>query len=90
LVFGPIKLAVYVDGCFWHVCPEHGNWPRVNAVWWRVKLEQNKARDLRTDERLREAGWTVIRVWEHEDPVHAAHRIGTAVRRLRACMARGS
>lgn len=83
LVFSPIRLAVYVDGCFWHVCPDHGNWPRSNETWWRDKLEGNRARDKSTDERLRQAGWTVIRVWEHEDPVTAARQISIVVRELR-------
>lgn len=83
LVFGQVKLAVYVDGCFWHVCPDHGNWPRVHEAWWRAKLERNKAGDRSTDERLREAGWTVLRVWEHEDPVVAAQRVRAMVCQLR-------
>jgi len=82
LVFAPTKLAVFVDGCFWHCCPDHGNWPRVNGAWWRAKLERNVARDKSTDERLREAGWTVVRIWEHEDPGTAAHRISVIVSQL--------
>lgn len=84
LVFGPVKLAVFVDGCFWHACPEHGNWPQKNQVWWRAKLEHNRQRDRATDERLREAGWTVLRVWEHEDAAEAAARISSVVSQLRS------
>jgi DNA mismatch endonuclease, patch repair protein len=83
LVFGPVKLAVYVDGCFWHVCPQHATWPRANAAWWRAKLEGNQARDRDTDARLTEAGWHVAHVWEHEDPTAAAKRIAQLVNDLR-------
>jgi DNA mismatch endonuclease (patch repair protein) len=69
-----------VDGCFWHGCPEHGTWPKENADWWRSKIEANTARDRDTNSRLTAAGWQVIRVWEHEDPVAAANRISLAVR----------
>ncbi len=66
LVFVGPRVAVFVDGCFWHLCPEHGNIPKNNREWWREKLEKNAARDRDTDERLREAGWKVIRIWEHD------------------------
>lgn len=72
LVFGPSRVAVYVDGCFWHMCPEHFIPPRNNAEWWRAKLEANVERDRRTDKLLRDAGWLPIRVWEHADVVEAA------------------
>jgi DNA mismatch endonuclease, patch repair protein len=65
IAFTRAKVAVFVDGCFWHACPEHATWPRANSVWWREKLEKNRARDAETDELLREAGWRVVRVWEH-------------------------
>ena len=74
------KLAVFVDGCFWHGCPEHMTWPKANAAWWREKIALTKARDSDTDRRLREAGWTVIRVWEHEDIAEAADHIEAAAR----------
>lgn len=61
------QLAVFVDGCFWHGCPIHGTWPKQNAEFWRKKIETNKQRDRDTDNRLQEAGWRVIRVWEHQD-----------------------
>jgi DNA mismatch endonuclease, patch repair protein len=66
------RVAVFVDGCFWHACPEHGTSPKANAVWWRAKLDANVQRDRDTDRRLEEAGWTPVRIWEHEDPVRAA------------------
>lgn len=73
-----------VDGCFWHLCPEHGNIPKANHDWWREKLERNVARDRDTDTRLADAGWTVVRVWEHEirgDVIAAADRVERVVRR---------
>lgn len=78
LVFPRKKVAVYVDGCFWHGCPIHGTWPKNNAEWWRAKIEGNQARDRDTDKRLVDAGWTVIRVWEHEGLI-AADRVASAV-----------
>ena len=75
VVFPRARVAVYVDGCFWHSCPIHATSPKANADWWRNKLEANRRRDHDTDIRLREAGWTVLRVWEHEDPDDAADRV---------------
>ena len=75
IVFGPARVAVYVDGCFWHSCPEHGTRPKANAEWWEQKLRRNQERDAETDRRLREHGWEVVRIWEHEDPVEAAERV---------------
>lgn len=80
VVFGSARIAVFVDGCFWHSCPLHGSQPSANCEWWAAKLEANRARDADTDQRLAEAGWAVLRVWEHEDPVEAAGRIVAAVR----------
>lgn len=80
IAFTRARVAVFVDGCFWHGCPEHGTWPKSNADFWREKIETNRRRDQDTDERLAAAGWKVIRVWEHEDPDEAAERIATAVR----------
>lgn len=75
IAFPGQKVAVFVDGCFWHACPDHGNQPKSNPEWWRVKLSANVARDRDTDQVLREAGWTVIRVWEHEVPDPAVDRV---------------
>lgn len=83
LVFGPARVAVFVDGCFWHGCPTHATWPNANAEFWREKIETNRARDRDTDERFTQAGWHVERVWEHEDPAIAAERIGAVVRARR-------
>ncbi|EOM74595.1 DNA mismatch endonuclease Vsr [Rhodococcus rhodnii] len=83
LVFPRRKVAVYVDGCFWHRCPQHATAPKNNAQWWADKLAANVARDRDTDARLREAGWTVVRVWEHEAPGEAADRVDAALGRTR-------
>jgi DNA mismatch endonuclease (patch repair protein) len=83
IVFGPACVVVFVDGCFWHGCPEHATWPAANADYWREKIETNRARDRDTDRRLAASGWRVIRVWEHEDPVAAADLIEAAVRARR-------
>lgn len=82
IVFSSIRLAVFIDGCFWHGCPEHGTWPRANEDFWRAKIKGNRRRDRETDRLLREAGWTVVRAWEHEDPAKVAGRVQRMVRRL--------
>lgn len=83
VVFPRQKAAIFVDGCFWHVCPIHATWPKNNAKWWREKLENNVQRDRDTDRRLENAGWTTVRVWEHEDPIEAADRVVRALADLR-------
>lgn len=75
VVFREEKVAVFVDGCFWHGCPLHGTQAKSNAVFWSAKIERNKERDSDTNRRLEEAGWMVIRIWEHDDPEAAAIRI---------------
>lgn len=74
-VFPDAKLAVFVDGCFWHACPRHATWPKQHAAWWKAKLDANKRRDRGQTRRLRRAGWKVLRVWAHEQPERAATRI---------------
>lgn len=69
------RLAVYVDGCFWHSCPDHLHVPRANRDWWIRKLESIVRRDRDTDASVRAAGWQPVRVWEHEDPLAAAVRV---------------
>ncbi|MFE9786722.1 very short patch repair endonuclease [Nocardia salmonicida] len=81
VVFPRLRIAVYVDGCFWHRCPAHATDPKNNAQWWADKLAGNVARDRATDAALTEAGWRVVRVWEHEDPHTAAERITALVER---------
>jgi len=75
IVFPTRKVAVFVDGCFWHGCPLHATWPIANAGFWRTKIETNRRRDWETDHLLRNAGWKVVRVWSHLDPRTAADRI---------------
>ena len=75
IAFTRRKVAVFVDGCFWHGCPEHGTQPRANASWWMTKLAANRARDADTTARLVDQGWVVIRVWEHEPPLEATQQI---------------
>lgn len=69
------RIAVFVDGCFWHACPEHGTQPVANGSWWTQKLAANVARDRDSDAHLAQAGWVVVRVWEHEPTGHAVARI---------------
>ncbi|WP_255610914.1 very short patch repair endonuclease [Lysobacter sp. ESA13C] len=72
IAFTRFKIAVFVDGCFWHGCPEHATWPSQNSDFWREKIEANRLRDRDTDMRLREAGWSVLRFWGHESPMDVA------------------
>jgi DNA mismatch endonuclease (patch repair protein) len=80
VAFTRVKVAVFVDGCFWHLCPEHATSPASNSEWWAAKLAKNRSRDLATNTHLESEGWTVVRVWEHEDPARAAARIIAIVR----------
>jgi len=75
IVFRTTKIAVFVDGCFWHGCPIHGTQAKANAEFWRNKIKQNRLRDLDTNEKLKKAGWKVVRVWEHENSEKAAEKI---------------
>ncbi len=79
IVFTRRRIAVFVDGCFWHCCPEHGTMPASNREWWETKLARNAERDAETNRLLTEAGWTVVRVWEHEDAGLAAERLREAL-----------
>jgi DNA mismatch endonuclease, patch repair protein len=80
IVFPGARIAVFVDGCFWHGCPEHRTHPRRNASFWFDKIEMNRLRDVETDTLLTSAGWVSLRVWEHEGVTEAADRIEAAVR----------
>jgi DNA mismatch endonuclease (patch repair protein) len=80
VVFPRAKVAVLVDGCFWHSCPAHKTIPKANREWWIAKLQANWMRDRDTDRRLAGEGWTVVRVWEHEKPSTAATRVARIVR----------
>lgn len=83
LVFRSARVAVFVDGCFWHRCPDHATDPQTNSNYWRPKLERNVERDRETDVLLANAGWLSVRVWEHEDPGKAARRIARIVTKRR-------
>ncbi len=79
IVFPSSRVVVFVDGCFWHGCPLHATWPKVNADFWRTKIEANRARDADTDDRLIALGWETVHVWTHEPPTEAAERIAVIV-----------
>ncbi|WP_234426716.1 very short patch repair endonuclease [Streptomyces niger] len=79
IAFPGAKVAIFLDGCFWHGCPEHATHPKANAEWWRQKLDGNMTRDLETTEHLTAAGWTVLRFWEHEAPAEVATRIAATL-----------
>jgi len=81
-VFAARRLAVFVDGCFWHGCPRHGTRPRGNAAFWRAKFRRNRARDRRDTRRLRRAGWKVLRLWEHELRAKARPALLTKLRKV--------
>jgi DNA mismatch endonuclease (patch repair protein) len=83
IVFPRERVAVFVDGCYWHGCPQHGTWPKANAQFWRDKIEGNRRRDQDTNARLAAAGWTAVRVWEHEQSQRAADRVEAVVRTTR-------
>lgn len=83
VAFPGLKIAVFVDGCFWHGCPEHASWPKQNAEFWRQKIEANRLRDRDTNERLRGEGWKALRFWEHESPVVAAEAVAGVVASIR-------
>ena len=83
VVFRPARVAVFVDGCFWHGCEIHGTWPAVNRDYWQGKISGNVLRDRRVDDMLERAGWNSVRVWEHEPARDAAYRIFETVLRRR-------
>lgn len=80
IVFPGARVVVFVDGCFWHSCPQHGMHPKANSWYWKEKLRQNVERDDRITEALGTAGWVVIRVWEHESSAQAAIRVARIVK----------
>lgn len=75
IVFTRARIAVFVDGCFWHGCPDHATHPASNAAWWSAKLARNIERDRETDDHLRNNGWSVLRFWEHADMMTAARTV---------------
>jgi DNA mismatch endonuclease (patch repair protein) len=82
IAFPGQKVAVFLDGCFWHGCPQHATEPKSNTEWWRLKIRRNIDRDLETTEYLRAAGWTVLRFWEHASPKIVAEAISRTKREL--------
>ena len=83
VVFSSLRVAVFVDGCFWHGCPKHGSRPVSNREWWALKIRRNRLRDLQTTRYLRRRGWSAIRVWEHEPVDQAVKKIAAVLNRVR-------
>ena len=83
IIWRCLRLVVFIDGCFWHVCPDHATTPRANGDWWARKLAENVRRDRRTDSDLAARGWMVLRFWEHEDPVAVTDAICARLGQLR-------
>lgn len=79
IIFRSARVAVFVDGCFWHGCPIHGTQAKANAEFWRNKIRQNQERDAETNLLLKKEGWKIVRVWEHENPERAGKKIYNAV-----------
>jgi len=86
IVFSRERVAVFVDGCFWHGCPLHGTRPKRNANWWGEKLAKNRERDEDTNDLLGKSGWVVLRIWEHEDVLRAALQVREVVLRRRVTL----
>ncbi|MFJ3142280.1 very short patch repair endonuclease [Streptomyces halstedii] len=84
IAFTRARVAVFLDGCFWHGCPDHATRPKSNAEWWRQKLDKNMARDAETTAHLVSEGWTVLRFWEHQPPTEVAAVVAEAVDRERS------
>ncbi|WP_155832203.1 very short patch repair endonuclease [Gordonia alkanivorans] len=80
IVWTRARLVVFLDGCFWHMCPEHGTIPKSNTAWWLAKLQGNRARDVRATALLRAEGWRVLRFWEHDAPEDIIDCIERALR----------
>jgi DNA mismatch endonuclease (patch repair protein) len=84
LVFRGARVAIFVDGCFWHGCEEHGTMPKTNTAFWRAKIQNNKRRDRRVDTELQQQGWRVVRLWEHQ-----LHRdLSSTIRRIERLLAK--
>lgn len=84
IVFRSAKVAIFVDGCFWHGCPKHGTQAKTNAEFWQNKIKRNQARDAETNQLLKRAGWKVIRVWEHENTKKVSEKIQKIVMERKA------
>lgn len=79
IAFTRARVAIFVDGCFWHGCPLHATQPKTNAAWWQAKIEGNRRRDENTNQVLAAADWVVIRVWEHESINEAVETVCAAL-----------
>ena len=90
LVFRPAKVAVFMDGCFWHGCPEHATRVTTNGTYWAAKISRNQQRDARVNDLLTQAGWLVIRIWEHESAQEAALHVATIIRDRKATVRCGT
>lgn len=84
IVFTRVRLAVFIDGCYWHGCPQHFQRPKANAEFWLDKVSGNRRRDADTTALLRKSGWTVLRFWEHVDPDEVAEIVATSYVQLRS------
>ncbi|GAA3745537.1 very short patch repair endonuclease [Micromonospora maritima] len=84
IAFTRARVAIFIDGCFWHSCPEHKTSPAANGDWWSAKLETNRVRDSETNAHLEALGWSVLRIWEHEPPADAVARIAGLLGERRA------
>jgi len=80
IVFPRARIAIFVDGCYWHGCPTHGTAPKNNAQWWEDKIAANRRRDAATDELLATRGWRVLRFWEHDQAAEVVDVIRNALR----------
>lgn len=87
VVFPKHRTVVFVDGCFWHRCPIHGTDPKSNTSYWLPKLAANVERDQRVNSALAAAGWRVIRIWEHEDPIAAAEHVAAEISKIQGGLA---
>lgn len=90
VTFTRVRLAIFLDGCFWHGCPEHGSTPETNAAYWLPKLERNRERDRQADRLLTDAGWAVVRIWEHEPHQEAVRRVIEALAARERALLAGS
>ena len=84
-IFPKIKLAVFVDGCFWHGCPRHGTQPKNNAAFWRRKISRNQSRDLAVNRTLKKLGWRIVRIWEHDLSNRNLPRLNSPAATKREC-----
>ena len=86
IAFPRARVAVFIDGCFWHGCPDHGMTPKANRDWWCRKIGHNRQRDAETSAHLSSLGWVVLRFWSHEEPTAMAASVGACVRARRLAL----